>query len=181
MNITNQIECEEEWRTVPGYEEYEVSNLGRVRCLNFNKIKGNVRVLKQCKISKGYLKVSLRRKRMFVHRLVALAFLPIPKEIEIPEVNHIDENKENNRVENLEWLSRKDNNTYGTRTERAADSRTDWTPVLQYSKSGDFIREWRCARDAEKSLTNGINRGSVLICCKGQYKTAHGFIWRFKE
>lgn len=105
----------EEWRAVPGYEGlYEVSNMGNVRNVRRNTL------LKLSKTNDGYIQVWLYkngiRNRFQVHRLVCQAFLPNPDNL--PQVNHRDEVKINNRVENLEWCDGKYNVNYGTRQER---------------------------------------------------------------
>ena len=96
---------EELFRDVAGYEGlYQVSNLGNVKSLNYLNT-GQVRILKQRKHTDGYLQINLwkegKMKTHYVHRLVAQAFIENPDNL--PEVNHIDENKQNNRVDNLEW------------------------------------------------------------------------------
>lgn len=112
----------EEWRDIKGYENvYQVSNLGRVRSLHY----GRTRILAQAENIDGYLVVNLcvnmNKKSLRVHRLVSGAFIANPQNK--PQVNHIDENKKNNHIKNLEWATEKENSTYGTRTKRAADSR----------------------------------------------------------
>ena len=118
----------EEWKSIPGYEGlYEVSNLGRVRSLDryvktcyeaYKLHKG--KILSPAKDKNGYLKVHLcyngKHNIIRVHRLVAQAFLLNPDNL--PEVNHKDEDKTNNSVDNLEWCDRSYNISYGTRTER---------------------------------------------------------------
>lgn len=115
----------EEWRAIKGYGgAYEVSSEGRVRSLRFNKIK----ILKQMTNAgryNGYAVVTLydenhRGKKLKVHRLVAEAFLPNPERY--PSINHKDEEKTNNNVNNLEWCSVRYNNTYGTARQRAAQT-----------------------------------------------------------
>ena len=123
----------EEWRPVVGYEGlYEVSNTGRVRSLdmyvksrygNYRLHKG--KVLSPAKDKNGYLKVNLcyngKDKIIRVHRLVTEAFIPNPDNL--PEVNHKDEDKTNNRVENLEWCDRSYNINYGTRKDKVRDTK----------------------------------------------------------
>lgn len=157
----------EEWKDIPGYEGvYEISNLGRVR--------RNGKILKPLKDS-GYLRAHLSKngiaKKVLIHRLVAFAFIPNPNNY--PEINHKDEDKTNNTVENLEWCSREYNINYGTRNERVSK------PVLQYDRLGNFIREWPSGLKAEEEL--GINNGNISSCCSGKVKTAGGFVWRFKN
>jgi len=93
-----------EWRGVPGYEkDYEVSNTGEVRSLNFHQQKGLIWPLRPQTNTHGYLQVRLKRTLFTIHRLVALAFLPNPHGL--PEVDHIDRNKSNNNVTNLRWVT----------------------------------------------------------------------------
>ena len=164
----------EEFRDVPGYEgTYEVSNLGRVR--------RNGKILKPLKHRDGYLHVDLYkngiRRKGFIHRLVGLAFIPNPDNL--PCINHKDEDKTNNTVNNLEWCTREYNNNYGTRNERISESQ--YKPVLQFDKSGNFITEYPSVIEAEK--TTRINRHDISQCCLGLYhhKTAGGFIWKYKN
>ena len=122
------IDIIEEWRPVVGYEGlYEVSNIGRVRSLDrYVKGKGKSYFLHKGRVlspgikTEGYLIVRLQRRMFYVHRLVTEAFLPNPDNL--PEVNHKDEDKTNNRVENLEWCDHKYNMNYGTRNIRAKET-----------------------------------------------------------
>ena len=112
------------WKDIPNYENlYQISNYGRVRSLH-NRYKNKL-YLKPCATSKGYLSVSLckdhTQKAFNIHRLVAEAFIPNPKNL--PCINHIDENKENNIFSNLEWCTYQYNNTYGHRLERCSETR----------------------------------------------------------
>ena len=77
----------------------------------------------------------------------------------------------------MEWATAKENSNYGTRNERVADSRSK--PILQYSKSGDFIRGWKSAREVERVL--GIANSHIIDCCKDKRKSAGGFVWKYKE
>ena len=160
------------WKDIENYEGlYQISNKGHVKSL----YKGSERILKLWDNGRGYLRVYLTKentsKHIRVHRLVARAFIPNP--YNLPEINHIDENKKNNSVENLEWCDRRYNVNYGTRNERVSRK------ILQYSKSGEFIREWQGAREVERVL--GIANSHIIDCCKGRYKSAYGFIWKYKE
>lgn len=106
------------WKPIDKFEDYEVSDTGLVRSLK----NGRKRILSPGKNQWGYLHVNLCRngkaKHMYVHRLVADAFIPNP--LGLPTVNHKDENKLNNNAENLEWLTMGDNNRYGTHPLRIA-------------------------------------------------------------
>lgn len=110
--FTEEELSHEQWRDIFGYEGvYQVSDLGRVRSLKF----GRVKVLRSYKNRDGYLKVFLwkdgKRRNIYVHRLVANAFIPNSDESK-NEINHIDECKQNNRVSNIEWCDRSYNVTY---------------------------------------------------------------------
>lgn len=164
------------WRDIEGYEGlYQVSNKGHVKSLKW----GKERILRPMINSSGYLKVQLYKNTAhqyrYIHRLVAITFIQNPDNK--PQVNHKDENKLNNCVENLEWSTAKENNNFGTRNERAGNSLS--IPILQYSKSGEFIREWQSAAEVERVL--GINNSNITKCCKCKRKYAGSFIWRYKE
>ena len=106
----------ERWIAIEGYKGlYEVSNLGRVKSLISNGL-----ILKQSKDKDGYYIVSLKRKSFRVHRLVAIAFIPNPNNL--AQVNHKDEDKTNNCVDNLEWCDATYNINYGTRNEQVRKS-----------------------------------------------------------
>lgn len=164
----------EEWRDVLGYEGlYEVSNLGRVR--------RNGKILKPQAERGGYLHVFLSKngivKHGKVHRLVASAFIPNPNNY--PQINHKDEDKTNNAVSNLEWCDGKYNANYGTRNKRVSEKMSK--PVFQFDLLGNFIREWPSALKVEEET--GMNHSNISMCCLGRYgfKTAGGFIWKFKN
>lgn len=163
------------WKDVEGYEGlYQVSSEGRVKSLGNNKTRKE-KILKNCKDKDGYLYVLLckegKKKYFTIHRLVAKAFLSNPNNL--LEVNHKDENKQNNCVENLEWCDCKYNINYGTRTERFIKSKS--IPILQFTKDGDFVRRWDGIRQVEREL--GINNRSICSCLKGKTKSAGNFRW----
>ena len=167
---------EEIWCPIKGYEGlYEVSDYGRVKSLKF----GKERILKPRRDKDGYLFVTLYKngdhKTCKVHRLVAQTFIPNPDNL--PQVNHKDEDKENNSVQNLEWCDRKYNYNYGTRIQRISEKNSK--PVLQYTKSGEFVKEWKSARDVQRNL--GYFGTYISSCCLGKRKSAYGFIWKFKD
>lgn len=176
MNENNEI-----WKDVSGYEGlYKVSNFGRVKSLWF----GNEKILKPSNNGYRYLFVNLykngKMKYYKVHRLVTQTFIPNPNKL--PYVNHKDENPSNNRVENLEWCDQKYNLNYGTRNQRISEKMTNGKlskPVLQYEKSGEFVREWKSTRDVQRNL--GFNIASISLCCNGKSKSAYGFVWKYKK
>lgn len=179
------------WKDVSGYEGlYQVSNLGEVRSLGRYINSGITdkrflrgRTLKPKVRKEGYLEVALyknhRKKWITVHRLVAKTFIPDPEHL--PQVNHKDENKENNKVGNLEWCSAQYNINYGTRNVRMANSNTNGKqskPILQISLDGRLIKLWPSLREAER---HGFDHRHISACCRGKVMTAGGYRWKYAE
>lgn len=167
---------EEIWCPIKGYEGlYEVSDKGRVRSMKF----GKERIRKPSRGTCGYLQVDLwkngEHKMYLVHRLVAQTFTPNPDNL--PEVNHKDEDKDNNSVQNLEWCDRKYNINYGNRNQMVSMKLSK--PILQYTKSGKFVREWKSTYDVERNL--GYFHNSISYCCNGKHKSAYGYVWKYKD
>ena len=160
------------WKPIKGLERYYlVSSSGQIWSLRTNKI------LKP-KIDKyGYKAVCLSVKgkvyHRTIHRLVAQTFIPNP--LNLPTVNHINEIKTDNRVENLEWLSVIDNNNYGTRNKRMSNTKCK-KPVEQIFPDGT-CRRYKGVKDASRKT--GIHRCQIANCCKGIGKTAGGYEWRY--
>jgi len=179
------------WKDIKGFEgRYQVSNLGRVRSLDWPRHKGRVLVLKIGK-KWGYYRVNLQNsdgyiKSITVHRLVAMAFIPNPDNL--PEVNHKDENKLNNVVcfnpdgsintehTNLEWCTGLYNLRYGTRAERMNIPRM--RPVNQYDLNGNLLNTYKSL--AEAAEKTGLDVSTICsICKKNGVHTTHGFVFRY--
>lgn len=164
------------WKDIKGYEQlYQVSNLGRVKRITTGKIlKPNV--------VRNYFRIRLCKegcyKNISIHRLVYETFVG-----EIPEgmqVNHINERKNDNRLENLNLMTPKQNTNWGTRNERIVSKNTNGIrskPVLQYDLDGNLIKEWPSVSEIERKL--GFYH--ISCCCLGKYKTAYGYIWKYKK
>lgn len=161
----------EEWRTVvidgEVWDNYEVSNLGRVRSLNFKRT-GKIKELKMCK-TKGYMQVQLHKngkyKTCYIHRLVASAFIPNPENK--LTVNHINEITYDNRVENLEWATMDEQVKHGTRTERTSKK----------VRCIETEEVFKSLHDVERKT--GLIRGYVRECCKDGAKTCGGYHWEY--
>lgn len=177
----------EEWKDIKEYEKtYQISDFGRVKSLKFGKEK----ILKLKKNSGGYLEVLLygkqSKKTYRVHRLVAEAFIPNPNNL--PEVNHIDGNKENNNIYNLEWVTGSENKKHAYKTglmgttERIRkkcieNGKKTCKAICQFDLNGNFIKKWES--QSEASRVKRIHRVSILNCLKNKTKTAGGFIWKY--
>ena len=146
---------------------YEVNDYGQVRnILNRNKIL-------LTRNNRGYIVISLHPKNskksvnFFIHQLVAFTFINNPKPEFFDRVNHIDENKSNNYISNLEWIDHRNNIIH-----------TSGKKVGQYSLDGNLINTFRCITDAFKGINKKTTSGISLVC-NGKKTTAYGFKWKF--
>lgn len=136
---------------------------------------GVIKKAKQIKDKDGYLCFKFNRKMCKAHRFVAECFIPNPNSL--PEVNHINEIKTDNGVENLEWCNHKYNMNYGTRNERDAKAKSK--TVYQYTKDGVFVAEYLSAHEVERLF--GYSQSHISACCCGKQKTAYGYIWSYQQ
>lgn len=186
-NLENEI-----WKDVVGYEgKYMVSNMGRVKSLNY-ALRGRENVMKPNFTSKsnGYLFVNLRKngksKKNLIHRMVYDAFIGnLPEFIvtqkgdERMEVNHINENKTDNRLENLELITCRQNNNHGTHNKRSAENRRH--KIYQYTTNFNLVKIWT---NIQECCKDGFYSGSVYRACEhksGPLKTNiyKGYIWSY--
>lgn len=180
------------WKPIVDYEGlYEVSNTGQIRSLFRYK-----KTLKYNVTKRGYCTVELFKnklsKRLLVHRLVAEAFIPNPDNL--PQVNHIDENPQNNSVDNLEWCTAKYNMNYGEGA-KTRHLKIDYTtekrkqvarengkkrakPVLQI-ENGKIINRYESAKRA--SIMTGIDHSHICEAARGKHKTSGGYEWMYER
>lgn len=166
------------WKDIKGYEGYyKISDDGLVFSVRKNK------VLKTSKTHYGYEFIVLyahnTEKTHLIHRLVANEFIPNPNNY--PCVNHKDEIRNNNKVENLEWCTHKYNNNYGTYRERNSKSHINHSSISKKViclKNGVFLKEYPSMREAERQT--GIKNQNISKCCNNRVKTAGGYEWKLK-
>lgn len=173
------------WKSVKGFEgAYEVSNLGKVRSVDRIVVypDGKPRLKKGKELSQatsrgGYNAILIctqkERKNYLVHRLVAEAFIPNPENL--PCINHKDENKHNNCVENLEWCTHQYNNNYGEHTKKIAKHFA--RPVIQLDMNGNFIARFESSWDAQRAT--GIFQGGICNVANHKKNSAGGFKWEW--
>lgn len=141
--------------------------------------------LKQDTNSCGYKRVVLYKDgklyHKLVHRLVAEAFIPNPNNL--PQVNHKDEDKSNNQVNNIEWVSAFDNVHYGTALQRRVckqfNNKYRSKAVIQYDKNFIMIKEYPSIMEAQRQT--GYANTNISVACKHKHKTVGGFYWRYKN
>lgn len=194
----------ENWKKINDYPNYEISNLGNVK-----NAKG--KILKHRINKGGYLDINLykdgKSKSYLIHRLVAEAFIDNPNNL--PQVNHKDENRQNNSVENLEWCDSKYNNNYGNRNLKVSKSKLGdknpmygkkWTEkqrellisqrlnhkpynnkwVIQLTLDGEYIAEFESALKAAESLGKYNLRSNITKACKTGCSSS-GYKWQYKQ
>ena len=179
----------EQWKPVEGYENYMISNLGRVKSLNYKRT-GKEKLLSLGKDSKGYLYVNLCKngvgKPFKINRLVYSTFVE-----EIPEglqVNHIDENKENNRLDNLNLMTPKENTRWGTGIARRAAAQKNHPQKSKVVEAidkvtGKVVYVFPSTQEAQRQ---GFDHGAVSQCCRNSFNRPgnnvyKGFIWRYEN
>lgn len=183
----------EEWRDIPLYEGiYQISNYGRIKTLSrFTSYKdrygNNSQRLVREKIRRvhdngnGYLFVGLwynnKTNTEYIHRLVATTFIPNP--LNLPQVNHKDENKKNNYVSNLEWCTGLYNTNYGTCLQRSNQSyinNNNNRQIDMYDIKGNFLKHYECAYHMEQ---DGISRRAAYNVCRKRARSHKGCVFRF--
>ena len=180
------------WEDIPNYEGlYQASNLGRIRSVDRYKeviIKNQYGEYKRTKFFKSYilkqqtyigykcvqLHINGKYKWEKVHRLVAMAFVPNPENK--PQVNHIDGNKSNNNVLNLEWCNQSYNTKHAYKNNLIKHYKIE---INQYDLEGNYIKTWESAKEIGKKLK--IKNSQICRCCKNENSTAGGYYWKYKR
>ena len=175
----------EEWRDIEGYEGlFQISNEGRVKSLKrkitINRCNGayirtiEEKIIKPYKNGKGRLQVQLCKNGIrefpLLHRLVANAFVPNPNNYDV--VHHIDHNPQNNKVENLMWMTKEEHDKLHRIEQAAKTSRM----VYQYTLNDILVKIWNSTKECGR---NGFYQSAVAACCRGEYKQYKGFRWSY--
>jgi len=173
----------EVWKPIPGYEGYMVSDLGRVKSLNY-KCTGKEQLLTATRNHNRYYFVGLQKEKIrshhFVHRLVWEAFNgPIPEGMQL---NHLNEDITDNRLENLSLVTPSENVNWGTRNKRVSKKLTNgklskW--VIQLSKNNEILHFYPSTAQVERET--GIKQGNISKCCCGKREFAGGYKWKYAE
>lgn len=193
-SLLNTIPNGEIWKDIIGYEgAYQVSNFGRVKSLSRNTFDGrkvNGKIMTLCEDSDGYLLAHLRKENISfnakVHRLVALAF--INNKYGKPEVNHIDGDKRNNHIDNLEWVTCSENLKHSFRVlhrkhnrilkDKTGDLHPTSKPVLQFDLNGNFIKRHGSARQA--SIYIGLYDTAIASAINKNRNIIYGYLWKYE-
>lgn len=205
---------QERWKAIKGFEGlYEVSDLGNIKSLNYNHTIGNVKLLKPVKNKGDYFQVTLYKDKIQfikkIHRLVAQAFIPNPENK--PQVNHIDGNKQNNTVSNLEWTTSQENVIHSWEnglsvmteetkrklselhrgkhhTEESKKKMSESRKGKRTGKDSPFAKKVICITTGEifdcikdAERKYNVDSSSIVRCCKGTQKSSKGFKWEYMK
>lgn len=177
---------QEIWKDIPNYEDYQASNLGNIKSKRkLVKRKNERNYIKEEKILsketvKGYYRVGLfidnKTIHKFIHKLVAETFIPNLNNYKY--INHKNEIKTDNRVDNLEWCTAKYNCNYGTRNRKICDKKS--FKIKQLDLDNNLIKIWNSGNEIARHFK--VSSGSHIVdCCRGKYKTMYGYKWRFLD
>ena len=153
----------DEWKCIPSFNNYKISKDGKVWSIKSNKF------LKPTKISGNYA-VNLPTKMVFIHRLVALTYIPNPSNFK--HVQYLDNNKSNNNVNNLRWSTRGDSFTRGPQNSKK---------VNKIDSKGNIIAQFSSCSEAERFMNNEKNHSNISACCRGKKPLIYGYRWAYSD
>ena len=183
------------WKDIKGYEGlYQISNLGMVKRIKrnlyvnaYNKsiVINAEKILKLNHVKSGYIFITLTanntKRTLKVHRLVAETFIPNPENK--PEVNHINGDKCDNRVENLEWCTHAENMNHASKNNllhiQSGNNNNKNKKINQYTLDNKLIKKWHSIYEITKET--GFERHGITRCCTNKLKTYKGYIWKYAE
>lgn len=186
----------EQWRVIPEFDLYEVSNFGRIKSKPRMRKNGQgyyqtKEVILNGSDTKGYRSITLKQdgksKRFYIHRLVAMAFIPNPERK--PFINHKDNNPSNNRAANLEWCTPQENTDWMIAQGRFKRN-SQWLERLHKSQEKDYravkatnilTGETLFFKCINETKIQGFQPSCVCNCCKGKRKTHAGYYWEYME
>lgn len=177
----------EEWRSINGFENYQVSSLGRIvnlttgKEIGFNLKKTDNYTARYCELCNGD-----NRRRVCVARVVAETFIPNPDNK--PQVDHIDTDTMNNRVDNLRWTTAKENSNNRLTKKHQSESAkvrhtigrripASWKKVYQYDKNGVLLKEWSSVKIAGETL--GLHPSDISMTANNKRKSCGGYRWQW--
>lgn len=168
------------WKIIENYPMYRVNENGEIMFIGDKYHKQHI--MKQHIASNGYNMLTLRDKdgkkhHVLVHRLVAKAFIPNPDNL--PQVGHLDEDRQNNRADNLCWCTAKQNNNYGDHNKRVSEATMNkkGKKVRQYSLEGEFIKEYPSTREVQRQT--GFFSSNIVNACNLPDRTAYNYKWKY--
>lgn len=182
--INNILKENKKWDYLKNTENrYIITTNGEIYSSYYkNKLKDGIywHEISHRKTQTGYHRVMLKIQGnlvdKYIHRLILETFSPIDG-MEFLDAAHLDDNKDNNNLSNLKWMTRLENNHWNHKIERGAQKRK--TPLIQYTLNGIFVDCFESTRDVERKL--GFDHSKVSKCAKGILDSYHGYLWRFKK